>query len=210
MCFVGCSALLWSRGVSPPGDGGGFADGGGSARGARPPDRRCGGAGLAPDGGRRGHRLCAPAPVRPSVGSFFARVGVIVNNLAPLALLCLGLAGHGVRERSAGYAFAAGQVALAAMVGGYALGVITAGGAIGARESVQLGQIATGVTAAWLLGWLGVRHLLDPTAPRSDRYGRLLVVQDALVWASHLLWLMPALALLTFSGASASAAPRRR
>ena len=36
---------------------------------------------------------------------------MIVNNLTPLALLCLGLAGHGVRERSAGYAFAAGQVA---------------------------------------------------------------------------------------------------
>jgi hypothetical protein len=134
-------------------------------------------------------------PSGPLAGSFFANVGVVVNNLTPLVLLSIGLAGHGIRERSGGYAFAAGQVLLLAVVGGYALGIITGGGSIGSREAVQLGQLATATTAVWLLGWLAVRRF-DTSAEKHR--GVMLAIQDGLTLGSHLLWLVPALALLAF------------
>jgi hypothetical protein len=117
------------------------------------------------------------------------------------------LAGHGVRERSGGYAFAAGQLALATVVGGYALGVVTAGGTVGVREFVQMGQLATAVTGAWLLGWVGARRLVravpleavaaEPTTARLS----LRALQERLTWASYVVWLTPALMLLAFPGA---------
>jgi hypothetical protein len=140
-------------------------------------------------------------PARPLDGSFFARLGPIVNNMTPLALLAAGLAGHGVRERSAGYAFAAGLVGLTAVVGGHALGIVTGGEAIGNREIVQLGQLATLVTAVWLLGWLGVRRRLNPPATgHTLSCGVMLGLQEGLTWASYLVWLLPALMLLMFPG----------
>src|SRR5207302_1237303 len=75
-------------------------------------------------------------PSGPAPGSPFAAAGVILNNLTPLVLLCVGLAGHGVRERSAGYAFAAGLTALVSVAGGYALVIVTGGGTIGGCETV--------------------------------------------------------------------------
>jgi hypothetical protein len=138
-------------------------------------------------------------PAGPVLGSFFDELGVIVNNMTRLVLLCVGLAGHGVRERSAGYAFGAGQVALAAVVGGYALGIITGGGTIGAAETVQLGQLATAVTAVWLLGWLAVRRSLSQTAPANALpCAVMLALQEGLTWLSYVVWLGPALLLLAF------------
>jgi hypothetical protein len=141
-------------------------------------------------------------PAGPAPGSLFEELGLVVNNMTPLVLLCVGLAGHGVRERSAGYAFTAGLVALASVVGGYALGIITGGGAIGAVEIVHLGQLATAVPALWLLGWLGVRRQLGrPDLDAGATVGRLqcgvmLEAQEALTWFSYLVWLLPALVLL--------------
>jgi hypothetical protein len=146
-------------------------------------------------------------PSGPIPASFFAQVGPIVNNLTPLAVLCVGLAGHGIMERSSRYAFAAGQVALATVVGGYALGIVTTGSTIGSREFVQLGQLATAVTGAWLLAWVGVRRLgrttlLNPITPSPPTIHAVLrAIQDGLTWASYLLWLAPALLLLAFPGA---------
>jgi hypothetical protein len=141
------------------------------------------------------------SPAGPLEGSFFARLGPIVNNTAPLVLLCAGLAGHGVRERSAGYAFFAGLVALTAVVGGHALGIVTRGEVIGNRETVQLGQLATLVSAVWLLDWLGVRRRLDrPAAGQTLSCGVMLGLQEGLTWASYLVWLLPAQMLLVFPG----------
>ena len=204
LCFVGCSALVWVRNhLACIATGVGIRWDCGERIGARVRVLLIAGAVvpvLVLTADVAGIGFARVYTSGPNAGSFFARVGPVVNNLAPLVLLCVGLVGHGVRERSAGYAFGAGQVALVTMVGGYALGIITAGGAIGTRESVQLGQIATGVTAAWLLGWLGVRRALNRTLLQEQRCAQLLAVQDALTWASYLLWLLPALALLAFPG----------
>lgn len=48
------------------------------------------------------------APAGPAAGSFFQRIGWSASAVTPLVLLTLGLAGHALRERSGGYAFAAG------------------------------------------------------------------------------------------------------
>src|SRR5262249_53007135 len=54
-------------------------------------------------------------PSGPGPGTFFAYIGAFLSYVVPLALLAAGLAGTGVRERSAGYAFAAGGVVNAAV-----------------------------------------------------------------------------------------------
>ena len=91
------------------------------------------------------------------------------------------------------------------MVGGYALGIITAGGAIGGRETVQLGQLATGVTAVWLLGWLGMRRLLGQQLTGAGITGSrrlsclvMLRLQVALMLVSPVLWLLSAVTMLAF------------
>src|SRR5262249_54764154 len=47
----------------------------------------------------------------PLPGSVFAHMGFTLSHLVPLLLLVAGLAGNALRERSAGYAFAACQLA---------------------------------------------------------------------------------------------------
>ncbi len=92
-------------------------------------------------------------PAGPLPESPFAQLGWALSNVGPLALLALGLVGTAVRERSPGYAFAAGLVANATVVGGYALTVVTGGGALDVVESVRLGQLAGLTAALWAVGW---------------------------------------------------------
>ena len=49
-------------------------------------------------------------PPGPVYGSIFARLGPQVSYLVPLLLVIAALVGHAIRERAAGYAFAAGLV----------------------------------------------------------------------------------------------------
>jgi hypothetical protein len=95
-------------------------------------------------------------PSGPAAGSFFARVGWLGSQVIPLLLLTVGLAGHGVRERSPGYAFAAGLVADVSLVGGYALGVRHWTDA----EVVRLCQLGALGAALWALAWLASRPWL--------------------------------------------------
>jgi hypothetical protein len=97
----------------------------------------------------------APAPVRDT---FFARIGWVASSVIPLAMVAVGLIGHALRERALGYAFAAGLVVNVAVMGGYALGVVTAGQPFDAAEWVQLIQLGTLTAALWgLLGLLSRR-----------------------------------------------------
>jgi hypothetical protein len=105
------------------------------------------------------------APAGPLPESFFARIGWTMAFVAPLVLLVIGLTGHAVRERSPGYAFFAGLIADVALAGGYALGVVSAGGTLGEIEIVRVGQLATLSAAAWGLIWMLCRRWL---------YGRVL------------------------------------
>src|SRR5208283_1802092 len=92
-------------------------------------------------------------PAGPAAGSFFYRVGWTASNVVPLVLVSLGLAGHGLRERSPGYMFSAGLVANATLMGGYALAVVTGGGHLSSAQYcfiLQLGIIGAGL---WAIAW---------------------------------------------------------
>jgi hypothetical protein len=147
-------------------------------------------------------------PAGPAAGSLFHWAGPLINTMVPLCFLCAGLTGHGIRQRSSLFTMAGGLIALIAVVGGHALGIVTAGGTIGGPESVQLGQLATGVAGMWLLGWLAVRHWLERHAwpadlapPVPQACAITLAVQEALLWFSCLAWLMPAALTLAWPGA---------
>jgi hypothetical protein len=94
----------------------------------------------------------------PSSGTFFDRIGSLTSNLMPLALVSIGLAGHGVRERMPGYAFAAGLVADVTVMGGYVLGVVTSGEQMDDARWVFVVQLGTVGAAAWAGLCLASRH----------------------------------------------------
>src|SRR5262249_53554834 len=66
-------------------------------------------------------RFTGQRPSGPAGDSFFVHMGNSASNFFPLLLVSVGLVGHAVRERSPGYAFGAGLVANAALMGGYVL-----------------------------------------------------------------------------------------
>jgi hypothetical protein len=96
------------------------------------------------------------APTGPAAGSVFARMGWTASVVVPLGALVVGLAVTALRERSAGYAFAGGWVWTATIAGGYALGVVTAGGALTPAELMRVGLLAIAGAAVWALAWLAV------------------------------------------------------
>jgi hypothetical protein len=100
--------------------------------------------------------LTGRVPAGPVAGSVFREMGWTASIMVPLAALVTGLAWTAVRERSAGYASAGGWVWVLAVAGGYALGIVAAGGHLGAAESMRIGLLAVGATAAWALAWLAV------------------------------------------------------
>jgi hypothetical protein len=105
-----------------------------------------------------GIRLSGTALSGPDPASFFGRIGISASNLVPLALVSLGLIGHSIRERSAGYGFAAGLVANLTLMGGYVLGVVTSGGSMNAARWVLVLQLGTLGAAAWAGACLASRR----------------------------------------------------
>jgi hypothetical protein len=106
-------------------------------------------------------------PAGPAAGSFFAHIGWVAATVTPMALVSLGLVGHAVRERSPGYAFAAGLVANVTLMGGYALQVVS-GGRLDAVEWVRVLQIGSIGAAAWAIGWLVTRPWVAAWRPGPD------------------------------------------
>jgi hypothetical protein len=136
------------------------------------------------------------SPAGPLEGSF-KDLGFVIGNLVPLALVGIGLTGSAVRERSAGYAFAAGLMTLATAAGGYALGVVSNGRTFGGAETALFGQLATIVTATWLLAWRAAsRALGHAPAPTAHRF--LQAMQLGLNGTTLLIWLAPATMVLMF------------
>ncbi len=140
-----------------------------------------------------GHRTSGP-----SADSFFAHIGFSASNLVPLALLSAGLVGHALRERSAGYAFAAGLVANATLVGGYALSIVTGGGQIDSVHQVWLVQLGTIGATFWAIIWLVSRRWVGAWREEAEALlaRPLMIAQLAQGAAGNVLLLVPALVLL--------------
>jgi hypothetical protein len=142
-------------------------------------------------------------PAGPDAASFFARVGWTASNIVPLVALSAGLAGFAVRERSPGYAFAAGLVADVSLMGGYALAVVTGGGALDAVQLVRVLQLGALGAALWALGWLLIRRRVfawrESAAPEfmpAASARLLMLLQIGIALAGNALLLVPAVRLL--------------
>lgn len=134
-------------------------------------------------------------PSGPGADSLFANVGPVVSYLMPLVLIAMVWVGHALRERSAGYAFAAGWVLQLAVVLGYPMTITLGGGSFGTFETFALLQAATTLAAVWALGWMAVRRRLDiwreqDAKPTATRLMSFQVFSAALAGAA---WLFPAI-----------------
>jgi hypothetical protein len=85
--------------------------------------------------------------------TLIARAGLATSVLVPLALVTLSLTGHSVRERSAGFALAAGLVANLLVTGGFGLAAALAGAPNGWALGVGLLQRFVLTAAVWAVGW---------------------------------------------------------
>ena len=135
----------------------------------------------------------------PVAETFFDRMGPVASYLIPLMLVTCGLVGHAIRERSAGYAFAAGLVAELIVTLGYALHVATTGdGAFDTAELVTLLQLAAIAAAAWAGAWLAVRERLDVwrETPDGGSARVLMNVQLGMAAAGNVLLILPAVVSL--------------
>jgi hypothetical protein len=131
------------------------------------------------------NRLMPSGPLEDSV---FAQMGGTASSVIPLALLVLALSATASRERSSGYAFAAGLVFTTAVVGGYALAGVTSGEPFDGPRWARLVMLAVGSVAVWARFWLA--------AERRVPGGVLLSLQATLGLAGVGLMLAPPLAVL--------------
>jgi hypothetical protein len=96
----------------------------------------------------------------PAAESLFARMGVALSYTVPMAVIALVMAGHGARERSAGWTFASGLAMNLTVSLGWLLAHRAAGGGLGTAEWVRLAQFNAATFAGVALSWLGARTAL--------------------------------------------------
>ena len=122
-------------------------------------------------------------PSGPAAESWFGEMGPLLSFSVPLVLVSIGLCGHGVRERSTGYAFAGGVVLNLTVTLGYLVARIFSGEEplLGSVECIHLLQWNAIVSAAFTLLWLAFRHrLARPEAIGAAALPRLLQAQVAI------------------------------
>src|SRR5262249_20332760 len=109
------------------------------------------------------------------------------------------LVGHGLRERSPGYAFGAGLLVTATAAGAYALDVSVSNRPFGDTEWVRLLQIAAVTSAAWGILWLLSRRWVSAGRPgrQSLLAEPLMVAQVTLPALLNLCLLLPGVLFLT-------------
>ena len=95
----------------------------------------------------------------PEPGSFFARVGLAISYAVPVLVAALVLVGHAVRERSAGFAFAAGLIFNVGATAGYLLAMAGSGLRFDAPQWARLAQLNAAVSAAFALAWTATAWL---------------------------------------------------
>jgi len=129
-----------------------------------------------------------------AAGSLFARVGDSFSYALPLSIIVLTLVGHGVRERSSGFAVAAGLVLNLTVSLGYLLAVATAGPLIGSGVWVRLVQLNAIATAGFALVWLASRDWLARIVVHEEPrpIPQLLNLQAGLALAMNLAVIAPA------------------
>lgn len=145
----------------------------------------------------------------PSLGIFFShdplivpQVGLLgrlspaVSYVVPLLLLAVGLVGHALRERSAGYVFSAGLLVELAVGIGYPLSLYCLSHARPCSEDiVHWIQWMTVASAAWALGWVAGRKFLRlwTEEPEEGLSRALMNVQLAFGYLGNAMCLAPAL-----------------
>jgi hypothetical protein len=149
-------------------------------------------------------QVSAVQPAGPDTDSIFARMGWMASNVIPLLLVVLGLVGHGLRERSAGYTFAAGCVLNLAVAGGYAMSVVLVGHGFGTADCVRTFQWAIITASTWGLIWIASRSW---TSAWDERRGRpmaklLMSVQLDTAAAASMTILLVGLWLIAFMSQS--------
>jgi hypothetical protein len=128
----------------------------------------------------------------PAEGTFFYDMRSFGRHGVPLILVAVALVGHALRERSAGYAFAAGLVVNAIVMGGYALSVITAGRNFDSADAVYLVQLGSISAALWALVWLATRQWLATWREDSLQVSRRLLMSAQIglvIFGNAVLWL---------------------
>jgi hypothetical protein len=138
-----------------------------------------------------------PGTISPA-GSYWLLLGQALRE-TPLILISLGLVGHALRERSAGYAFSAGLIVnLTVTIGYYALGVVARGQTFGEMEWVRLVQLGALTAALWALACLASRPWVAAwrEGPTSPLAGPLMTLQIGMSAAANVLLLLVALWLL--------------
>jgi hypothetical protein len=108
-------------------------------------------------------------PSGPIRGSFFHRLGLVMSHGLSMGLVAAALVGHGIRERRAIYAFAAGVIVQFLVAGGFGVGIVLAKRSFDALTLVQMSLRVAMTGAVWALVWLAsvttwrrLRHLIRP------------------------------------------------
>jgi hypothetical protein len=99
--------------------------------------------------------------------SIFSWMGTVLCSIGPMVLLIAGLVGTALRDRSTGYALAAGLLTTATAMGGYALGIVQSGATFDLNQAVL--TVLIGCTTAGVCGlaWLAAAHLPRLLLPAS-------------------------------------------
>ncbi len=128
----------------------------------------------------------------PSAGIFYL-LGDVVSYSVPLALISLALIGHAVRERAAGYAFAASLLINLAVTVAQLLTIAAVGGSMNRVVLVQSLQLNIIATAGFALLWLAMRGrwMLEATREQALRAEGYLKFQVGIGLALNALLLAP-------------------
>ena len=144
-------------------------------------------------------QIAGPGIGQPTEG-IFSRMPAAVSYIVPLVLILIGLVGHALRERSAGYAFSGGLVSLLSVGLGYPLYLKTVGRPMHAAELVTLVELCTITAAVWGIAWMAARRWLDIWRETGEEpSARLLMnVQLGMAVLGNVLFMAIALLLLVF------------
>jgi hypothetical protein len=104
--------------------------------------------------------LVGEALLKPAPGTFFATLSALGRFGIPLIVVAAALVGHALRERSAGYAFAAGLLVDMVVMGGQALHAVTTRHAFTTADGVQVVQLGSIAAALWAIAWMVTRRWL--------------------------------------------------